>query len=112
MQANATSKTLCASSFSPDHVAWWLAIGFLVAITTTPVYLWRRRDQFQSVAYGLIIFMFWNILFVSAAGILLDLGENNRTRFGIDPFILLLNMFFVLQLTPVLNKKIKKDPGV
>ena len=56
--------------------------------------------------------MFWNILFVSAAGILLDLGENNRTRFGIDPFILLLNMFFVLQLTPVLNKKIKKDPGV
>jgi len=100
-----------ASSFSPYHVAWWLAIGFLVAITTTPVYLWRRRDQFQSVAYGLIIFMFWNILFVSAAGILLDLGENNRTRFGIDPFILLLSMFFVLQLTPVLNKKIKKDPG-
>jgi hypothetical protein len=42
--------------------------------------------------------MYWNILFVSAAGILLDLGENNRTRFGVDPFILLLVVYFLRRL--------------
>ncbi len=100
-----------AHTFSPDHVAWWLTIGFILVITATPVYLWHRRDQFQNAEYGLIIFMFWNILFVSAAGILLDIGENNRTRFGIDPFILLLGLFFVLRLIPVLKNKVKKEPG-
>ncbi len=99
-----------ASTFSPDHVAWWLAIGFLVAITATPIYLWRQRTHFRDLEYGLILFMFWNILFVSAAGILLDLGENNRTRFGIDPFILLLSWFFILQSFPALKNKTKKDP--
>jgi hypothetical protein len=47
--------------------------------------------------------MFWNIVFVSAAGILLDLGENNRTRFSLDPFILLLTVYC---LRKVISKKI------
>ena len=101
-----------ASAFSPDHVAWWLALGLLIVITATPVYLWRQRIRFHNPEYGIILFMFWNILFVSAAGILLDLGENNRTRFGIDPFILLLSLFFVLRLISVLNNKAKKEPGI
>ena len=100
-----------ASAFSLDHVAWWLVIDFLIAITATPVYLWRHRTQFHSLEYGLTLFMFWNILFVSAAGILLDLGENNRTRFGVDPFIFLLSLFFVLRLIHILNNKTKKEPG-
>jgi hypothetical protein len=87
-----------ASTFSPDHVAWWLALSFLLVITATPVYLWRQRNRLYSLDYGLILFMFWNILFVSAAGILLDIGENNRTRFGLDPFILLLTFFFLKRI--------------
>lgn len=82
-------------TFSPDHLGWWLLLSFLLVITATPVFLWRQRGEFQRLDYGLILFMFWNIVFVSAAGILLDLGENNRTRFSIDPFILLLTMFFL-----------------
>ena len=85
-------------TFSPDHVAWWLTIGYLIVVTATPVYLWRQRTHFHSLEYGLILFMFWNILFVSAAGILLDLGENNRTRFGVDPFLLLMAIYFLRRL--------------
>ena len=97
-----------ASTFSPDHLAWWLAIGFLIAITATPVYLWRQRYNFYNLDYGLVLFMFWNILFVSAAGILLDFGENNRTRFGIDPFIMLLEVFFFIKAFQIFRRKIKE----
>jgi len=99
-----------ASTFSPDHVAWWLTIGFIVVIIATPVYLWHQRAHIHNLDYGLILFMFWNILFVSAAGILLDLGENNRTRFGIDPFIILLEVFFIIKAIQVFRYKIK-EPG-
>jgi len=87
-----------AGAFSPDHLAWWLALSFLLVSIAAPVYLWRQRKRIYSSQYGLVLFMFWNIAFVSAAGILLDIGENNRTRFGIDPFILLLAIFFLRRI--------------
>jgi hypothetical protein len=70
----------------------------LLVVTATPVYLWQQRSEFQDPAYGLALFMFWNIVFVFTAGILLDIGENNRTRFGVDPFLLLLGIFFLRRL--------------
>ena len=85
-------------TFSPEHLAWWLALGFLLVITAAPVYLWRQRAAPYNLDYGLILFMYWNIVFVSAAGILLDIGENNRTRFGVDPFVLLLGVFFLRRM--------------
>jgi hypothetical protein len=99
-----------ASMLSLDHVAWWLAIGFTLVITATPVYLWRQRERYERIEYGLILYMFWNVIFVSAAGILLDLGENNRTRFGVDPFLLLLGAFFIIKAIDVIKRK-TKEPG-
>ena len=95
-------------TISLDRVAWWLAVGFILVITATPIYLWRQRTYFQNFDYGLILFMYWNIFFVSAAGILLDLGENNRTRFGIDPFIMLLEVFFIIKAFQIFRHKIKE----
>ncbi|MBN1450978.1 MAG: hypothetical protein JW963_08190 [Anaerolineales bacterium] len=94
-------------TFSPDHLGWGLALGFLIVVTVTPVYLWLRRSNIHSPDSGLVLFMFWNILFVSATGILLDLGENNRTRFGIDPFLLLLGVFFMLKVIRATRNKLK-----
>jgi len=85
-------------TLSPDHFAWFLAPCFLLVLIATPVYLWRQRATFHDPQYGLILFFYWNIVFVSGAGILLDIGENNRTRFGIDPFLLLLGVFFVRRI--------------
>jgi len=87
-----------SSTFSPDHFGWWLAISFVLVLIAAPVYLWQQRDRLYSLEFGMILFMFWNILFVSAAGILLDFGENNRTRFSLDPFILLLVIFFLRRI--------------
>jgi len=99
-----------ASKLSPDHFAWWLALGFILAITVTPVYLWREGQRLHNPDYGLLLFMYWNISFVSAAGILLDLGENNRTRFGLDPFIFLLDVFFIIKAFSIVRNRVKK-PG-
>jgi hypothetical protein len=85
-------------AFSPDHFAWLLALGFLLVIIAAPVYLWRWRAGLHDPVYGLVLFMFWNIAFISAAGILLDIGENNRTRFAVDPFLLLLGVFFLRRI--------------
>jgi len=95
-----------ARTFLPDHVAWWLAMGFFLAIVATPVFLWRQRENLQEPRNALILYMFWNLVFVSAAGILLDIGENNRTRFVVDPFILLLSVYFIRRIIFVLKSKI------
>jgi hypothetical protein len=87
-----------ASTFSPDHLGWVLALSFVFVILAAPHYLWHQRDRLYTLKYGLTLFMFWNILFVSAAGILLDLGENNRTRFSLDPFLLLLTVYYLRKL--------------
>jgi hypothetical protein len=93
-----------ATAFSPDHVGWWLIFGFFFVLIATPVYLWRQRAEFHAPEYGLVVFMLWNIVFVTAAGILLDIGENNRTRFSIDPFLLLLGVFFLRRIFVVDGK--------
>ena len=96
-----------ARIFLPTHLAWWLAIGFFLAFTATPVFLWQQRDNIYESPNALILFMFWNLTFISAAGILLDIGENNRTRFIVDPFILLLSMYFIRKTILTLKSKNK-----
>jgi hypothetical protein len=98
-------------TFSPDHLAWWLVLGFLLVLLAAPIYLWRQRVRLYSPQYGLILFMVWNVVFVSAAGILLDIGENNRTRFAIDPFVFLLAVFFVFTRYKFLKSKYPKNDG-
>ncbi|MFL7871973.1 MAG: ArnT family glycosyltransferase [Anaerolineales bacterium] len=97
----------------PDHVAWLLVIGFLFVVLRAPIYLWKNRALiFSRPRHLLILFMAWNILFVSIAGIMLDIGENNRFRFVIDPFLLLLSVFFIVQMFPYLRSRVLKEPGI
>jgi len=101
------------SSILPDHVAWWLVVGFLIVVLNAPIYLWKNRASlFSTPRHLLILFMVWNIFFVSVAGIMLDIGENNRFRFAVDPFLLLLSVVFIARLIPSLNSKVLKEPGI
>ena len=84
-----------AFTFSPTNLGWLLVLSFGFVVAATPIYLWTYRSDKYTLEYGLVLFMFWNILFVSAAGILLDIGENNRTRFIIDPLIMLTFWFLI-----------------
>jgi len=43
----------------------------------------------------LVFFMAYNIFFVTLVGNLMDIGENNRFRFTVDPFLLILFIFLL-----------------
>ena len=85
---------LGSGSFLFDHVGWGLVIEYGFAFVASCVYLWKNRASIvSSPRFTLVLFMLWNILFVSVAGTILDIGENNRFRFVIDPFVFLLVVF-------------------
>lgn len=87
------------SGFLLNHIAWWLVSGYVFVFVASFLYLWKNRASIaNSSRLILILFMLWNILFVSMAGIMLDIGENNRFRFVIDPFLFLLVVFFLQRL--------------
>jgi len=79
---------------SASHIAWWIVISFLTAVIGGGVTLWKERRRYSEPEYVLVAFMWFNVLYVSLAGNLADLGENNRFRFTVDPFILLLFVFY------------------
>ena len=84
-------------NLSAEYVGWWIVAAFLGSVCGGFAFLWKNRRQLHEPMNLLILFMLINIAFVSAVGILMDIGENNRFRFVIDPFILLL-FTFVMRL--------------
>ncbi len=47
-----------------------------------------EKEKADPVARGVLIFLWFNIVYVSLVGNLFEYGENNRFRFMIDPFLL------------------------
>jgi hypothetical protein len=78
---------------SAVHVGWWIVVSFLSTIIGSARFLWRQRGQPVTPRTLLVVFMMFNILFLSIAGNTLDIGENNRFRFVIDPFLMVLFTF-------------------
>jgi len=85
-----------AQRFSPGHVAWFLTIGFLLAVAGLSAHLWKARARLTEPRPALLLFLLWNLLFVSAISIMMDIGENNRFRFVVDP-LALLSLAFVIR---------------
>ena len=78
------------------HVGWWILIAFLTALFGAASYLWKSRRALNDEKNLLVLFMWFNLLYLALAGNLIDLGENNRFRFIVDPFILMLFLFVVV----------------
>ena len=107
-------------SMSAENVGWCIIVSFVVVIVCSILYLWKNRAQLSKPLYLLVLFMLVNILFVSTVGNLMDIGENNRFRFVVDPFLLILFVFFLrtgisrfLTLKPktVIPEQMAKSPG-
>lgn len=81
------------SSMSAEHVGWWIVAGFLIGIAGSVNFLWSRRKRLAEPRNMLLLFMLYNVIFVTLVGTTLDIGENNRFRFTIDPFVLVLFVF-------------------
>ncbi len=75
------------------HTGWLILPAFLIAIFGSIRHLRRQGNVISDGKNLLIVFMGFNLLYLALAGNLFDLGENNRFRFVIDAFILLLLLF-------------------
>ncbi|MBM3125639.1 MAG: hypothetical protein FJZ87_11320 [Chloroflexi bacterium] len=75
------------------HVGWWILAGFLGTVVFGVRYLWIHRMDLSSAVPALVVFMMFNILYVTLIGNTMDIGENNRFRFSIDPYLMVLPVF-------------------
>lgn len=82
-------------TLSLRHMGWLILLAFLIAIFGSIRHLWRQKNILGDGKNMLILFMGLNLLYVTVAGTLFDLGENNRFRFVVDAFILLWLLFVI-----------------
>jgi len=75
---------------SPIHVGWWIVAAFIIGVLGNIVHLWKNPDIIRKPEGLLISFIILNVLYVTVVGNFMDIGENNRFRYVIDSFILLL----------------------
>jgi len=83
---------------SAKYVGWWIVAGFLIVTAGSAALLWKNRGNLAEPENVLILFMAYNILFVTLVGNAMDIGENNRFRYTIDPFLSILLVFFLRNL--------------
>jgi hypothetical protein len=83
------------TGMSAEHVGWWIVAVFVSAVVGCTIFLWRTHDQISKAENMLVLYMLYNILFVTLIGNTMDIGENNRFRYVIDPFLLILFVFFL-----------------
>jgi len=94
---------------SIQNVSWLVVAAFLVSLVSGVYHLYKNARQLSEPRNVLILFMLCNILFVTIIGNMMEIGENNRFRFVIDPFIPILFVFFMRDLiVPTISGKLKK----
>lgn len=81
------------ADISTGHVGWLSVAAFIAAMAGSAVFLWRHQRRLAEPAHLLVLFLAYNVAFVTLAGTLLEFGENNRFRFVVDPLVLLLAVF-------------------
>ncbi|MCA2002962.1 MAG: hypothetical protein LDL51_13940, partial [Chloroflexi bacterium] len=85
---------------SAAHFGWWIAAGYVASAAGGTVHFWKNRARLGEPSNLLAFFMAYNLLFVALVGNTMDIGENNRFRFVVDPFLLLLLFFLFRKPAP------------
>jgi hypothetical protein len=86
-----------------DHIGWGIVAAFLTAIIGGIYFLRANRARLGEPVNLLALFMLYNILFVTIIGVTLEIGENNRFRFTVDPLILLLFVFTIQNIITLIQ---------
>ena len=86
------------SNISAKYVGWWIVMGFLIVTLGSAAFLWKNRGNLAEPKNVFILFMAYNIAYVTLIGNVMDIGENNRFRYTIDPFLSILFVFFLQNL--------------
>jgi hypothetical protein len=89
---------------NPAYVGWLLVIAYGAAL----LYGFKivfTRDHYPPEIKGVVAFMIFTILYFTVMANFLDLGENNRFRFALDPLVLVLFGLFLQNAILSLWKK-------
>lgn len=85
------------SEMSPLRIGWWIVASFIIGLLGTSRYLWKHPSVMRQPGGLLLLFMLVNVLYVTAVGNAMDIGENNRFRYVIDAFLLLLTIHVLVR---------------
>lgn len=86
-------------ALSPSYFAWFTALYFLIAVIYGAILLIRSMKVGADQAiWTTVLFMWCNIIYVTLGTALFEFGENDRFRFMIDPFILIILGLFLTDL--------------
>ena len=94
---------------NPAYVGWFLMIAYIAAVIYG-LKLSFALDTSNAAFIGVVGYMTFTIIFFTLMANFLDLGENNRFRFALDPFVLLL--FGLLIQTLIINVMRRKEQGL
>jgi hypothetical protein len=69
---------------------WFIVAAYVVAIVGGGTLLWQRlrARKLRRPSAVTLLFLWSTVIYVTAVGTILEIGENNRFRFVIDPLVL------------------------
>lgn len=78
---------------------WFILARFIIAVIYGLKLVWGKKNSKKPKPFTItIFFLVSTIIYYTAVSNLLDLGENNRFRFDIDPFCLVIFALFLQQV--------------
>jgi hypothetical protein len=95
---------------SAKNIGWVIIIAFCFSIIWCVRHLYKNISEITNAQNMLVLFMLYNIVFVTLIGNMMEVGENNRFRLSIDPFIMCLFAFGIKGLLNA-NKSIITNSG-
>jgi hypothetical protein len=95
---------------SVKNVGWMVVIATAFSMAWCVHYLYKNIIKLTDSQNMLIFFMLYNIVFVTVIGNMMELGENNRFRFSVDPFIMCIFAFSIKGLLNA-NKNVSINSG-
>ncbi len=99
-----STATALLNHLAATHVGWLIVVSFVTALIGGVNFLRKNRERLAEPLNLLILFMIYNILFVSIVGVTMDIGENNRFRWVVDPFLMVLFVFVIRNIMILLFK--------
>ncbi len=86
-----------------EKIGYFLAVWVIVSFVSGGLYAFHeiKTHGWNSPKTGLLLFLLMNIVYVTLVGNCLEVGENQRFRYNIDPFLL---VFFGLLVQYIVTK--------
>lgn len=79
-----------------SHLSYSTVLVYTVAVVGTPLFLWFRRRRLDRNTVGVLVLLWGTTVYTYATASLIDIAENNRLRFELGPYPLVLAIVVVL----------------